>query len=424
MPEITVTFIAIAAGALALGAVVGWIFRGNRCLREKIAVNEGWQQQLEAQRSEHDRLIDQNKTLMEQISQFQASGKDASNRARELSAALKEAFARRDELQRELKEIRSNLEVAVRQRDKLHADMQNSETRDDSVQQAIKERDERIFSLSRELENWQGRLPPLLERYRQRDQEAAALDDELAVARNRIEELENLINSDETRIEPVDPEALGDELDASNDPSSVTQTGLDELVENDGIENDEIDDEVSDGLDAEIEAAIEAEAEELADELDAEIEAALETETFAEESAEDVEELETSTSEAADEPAAEAIDDDDTGDYEDETAVDETTGDEAGDDQEEELPASAEIAQLHDHEPGSLRDNLRLIKGVGPAIEKTLNELGIFRFHQIAEMTEYDIDRVAQRLKGFRTRIYREDWIGQARDLQLQKSGT
>ena len=90
-------------------------------------------------------------------------------------------------------------------------------------------------------------------------------------------------------------------------------------------------------------------------------------------------------------------------------------------------PVSAEISHLHDHdsgETGSLRDNLRLIKGVGPAIEKTLNELGIFRFHQIAEMTEYDIDRVAQRLKGFRTRIYREDWIGQARDLQLQKSGT
>ena len=59
-----------------------------------------------------------------------------------------------------------------------------------------------------------------------------ALEDELAVARNRIEELENWgLNSDETRIEPVDPEALGDELDASNDPSNVTQSGLEDLVE-------------------------------------------------------------------------------------------------------------------------------------------------------------------------------------------------
>ncbi len=32
-------------------------------------------------------------------------------------------------------------------------------------------------------------------------------------------------------------------------------------------------------------------------------------------------------------------------------------------------------------------------------------------------MSEYDIDRVAKRLKGFHSRIYREDWIGQARAL-------
>ena len=58
---------------------------------------------------------------------------------------------------------------------------------------------------------------------------------------------------------------------------------------------------------------------------------------------------------------------------------------------------------------------------MGPAIEKTLNELGISRFDQIAQMSEYDIDRVAHRLKGFRSRIYREDWIGQARDLYDRK---
>jgi NADH-quinone oxidoreductase subunit E len=63
------------------------------------------------------------------------------------------------------------------------------------------------------------------------------------------------------------------------------------------------------------------------------------------------------------------------------------------------------------------RDDLQMIKGVGPAIEKTLNEIGIFRFEQIADMSEYDIDRVAKRLRGFHSRIYREDWIGQARDL-------
>ena len=68
------------------------------------------------------------------------------------------------------------------------------------------------------------------------------------------------------------------------------------------------------------------------------------------------------------------------------------------------------------------RDILQAIKGIGPAIEKTLNEMGIFRFQQIAEMSEYDINRVAKHLKGFRSRIYREDWIGQARELRDQES--
>jgi predicted flap endonuclease-1-like 5' DNA nuclease len=113
-----------------------------------------------------------------------------------------------------------------------------------------------------------------------------------------------------------------------------------------------------------------------------------------------------------------ADDGDETDDYSDDEPLDEP------DDEPEALAATADVTDLHDREPGSLRDNLRLIKGIGPAIEKTLNELGIFRYHQIAEMTEYDIDRVAQRLKGFSTRIYREDWIGQARELQLKKSGT
>ena len=353
MPEITAAFIAFIAGSVAIGAVIGWISRSKRCAHEKVAVNEGWQRQLEAQRTEHGRLLDQNRTLMEQISQLQASGKDATNRARELSDALKEAFERRDQLQREMKDIRSKLERAVRQRDELQSAVESNEKQDDSTRAALAEKDDKIFRLSRELENWQNRLPPLIERYRERDNEARAIEEELAAARARIGELEQMDDAEETRIEPVDQEALGEELDASNDPANVTCTGLEAVLE-------EADDD---------EARAEAEPEP-----------------------------------------------DDEDDDEDEP--------EASRDEADAAVATAEVTDLRDREPGGLRDNLRLIKGIGPAIEKTLNELGIFRYHQIAEMTEYDIDRVAQRLKGFSSRIYREDWIGQARDLQLKKSGT
>jgi predicted flap endonuclease-1-like 5' DNA nuclease len=82
-------------------------------------------------------------------------------------------------------------------------------------------------------------------------------------------------------------------------------------------------------------------------------------------------------------------------------------------------PAEAAASSL---ETGNDTDDLKLIKGIGPAIEQTLNELGIHRFAQIADMSEYEIDRIAQHLKGFRSRIYREDWLGQARDLRYQKS--
>ena len=67
-----------------------------------------------------------------------------------------------------------------------------------------------------------------------------------------------------------------------------------------------------------------------------------------------------------------------------------------------------------------MHDKLQAIKGVGPEIEKTLNEMGIFRYQQIAEMSEYDINRIAKQLKGLRSRIYREDWLGQARELHDQ----
>jgi predicted flap endonuclease-1-like 5' DNA nuclease len=314
MPEITVTHIALLAGALIIGVILGWIVRGNRTAGEKTAINAGWQEQLEAQRNEHERLMDQNKSLMEQTSQFQASNKDAKMRASELSSALKEAFERRDEPQRQIKDIRGNLEVAVTQRDRLQSDIASRVANSDNESAANKDRDDKIFNLSRELENWQDRLPPLIERYQKRNAEAEALEEELGVARDRIVALESMLSSDETRVEPVDPEAMTDGLDASNDPAEETSN------------------------------------------------VAVETDAAADQ--EDVDSL------------------------------------------------------LN----GDARDNLKLIKGVGPAIEKTLNEMGILRFNQIAEMSEYDIDRVAHRMKGFRSRIYREDWIGQARDLHDQKT--
>lgn len=325
MPELTVTHIALLAAALILGVVIGWFFRGNKSNQEKTAINLGWQEQLEAQRQEHERLLDQNKSLMEQNSQYQASNKDSKMRASELSDALKEAFERRDELQRQIKDIRSNLESTVEERDQLQSEVQNLGGDDENTAAQLQERDAIIARLSKELESWQERVPPLVERFRVRNEEAQELEQELAEARAQITALEDMVGSDQTRVEPVDPEALGETLDASNDPDDE-KADPDEDFE----------------YFAEVESVVEVEEESLVDADD-------------------------------------------------------------------------------DFDESHQRDNLKKIKGVGPAIEKTLNEMGIVRFQQIADMSEYDIDRVAQRLKGFRSRIYREDWIGQARDYLDQK---
>jgi len=350
MPELTVIHIVLLAVVAAIGAVAGWIFRGKRSAQEKAAVSAGWQEQIDAQRREHDRLLEQNKSLMDRVSHFQASLTDSKNRAKELSTVVQEAFERRDQLQREIKDIRGNLEAAVVARDQLASSMEAHGADTDLLQ----ERDERIDKLSHELANWQNRLPPLIERFRIRNEEANQLEAELDEARARIRDLEELQTeaaAHQTRIEPVhDPAELTDGLDASNDASDIDEN-FETWIE-------------------EVDVQAEPEAEE---ETEAEEEPEAETEP-----------------EAEAEPEAE---------------------------EEHEAEAEAEADYAAELEPHDDRDDLKMIKGVGPAIEKTLNEIGILSLRQIADMSEYDIDRVARRLKGFHSRIYREDWIGQARAL-------
>ncbi|GEM_PF-2517919 len=64
-------------------------------------------------------------------------------------------------------------------------------------------------------------------------------------------------------------------------------------------------------------------------------------------------------------------------------------------------------------------DNLQQISGIGEALEKKLNQMGITRFSDIAGWDDGDIDRFDQKL-DFHGRIRRENWVEQAR--QLSKS--
>ncbi|MDG2377106.1 MAG: hypothetical protein P8M18_12240, partial [Woeseiaceae bacterium] len=237
---------------------------------------------------------------------------------------------------------------------------------------ALKEKDNKIFNLSRELASWQSRVPPLVERFQEKSREAAELEAELEKTQAR---LVDLVRSDQTRIEPVDADALLDGGDASNEPIALTASNgastIQDQVEKDHDYDDaEDDDAVLD--DQELDAMFSAGQKSLPED-------------------------------AGDTPTFDAI-------FRQEVAENDAAA--------AEIPDN-ETADVGDSDEP---DDLQKIKGVGPAIEQTLNDLGVNRYHQIAEMSEYDIDRVAQQLKGFRSRIYREDWIGQARDLQYEKS--
>lgn len=63
-------------------------------------------------------------------------------------------------------------------------------------------------------------------------------------------------------------------------------------------------------------------------------------------------------------------------------------------------------------------DDLKRIKGVGGVIEKTLHELGIYQFRQVAEWTPDNIAWVENFL-SFPGRIGREDWIEQSKTLAV-----
>lgn len=65
---------------------------------------------------------------------------------------------------------------------------------------------------------------------------------------------------------------------------------------------------------------------------------------------------------------------------------------------------------------GQAADDLKLISGVGPKLEQTLNELGFYHFDQIASWTKQEIEWVDSRLR-FKGRIERDDWMSQAKTL-------
>ncbi len=62
-------------------------------------------------------------------------------------------------------------------------------------------------------------------------------------------------------------------------------------------------------------------------------------------------------------------------------------------------------------------DDLKVIVGVGPAMEKLLNNLGFYHFDQIAAWKAAEVAWVDDNLEGFKGRVTRDKWVAQAKKL-------
>ena len=67
-------------------------------------------------------------------------------------------------------------------------------------------------------------------------------------------------------------------------------------------------------------------------------------------------------------------------------------------------------------------DNLKMIKGVGPVLEKALHTSGVFHFDQVGAWTKADAEWFDDNVKGANGRVIRDGWVKQAKI--LAKGGT
>lgn len=258
MPEFSVALISELGIGLLAGLVVGWFIRSVRTGREKSLINAGWQEQLNIQYEEVDRLRNQNAQLLEQVQQHKKAHADLRDR-------LESASAGEDRAERRLLDVQKSNEALHERLKKLSDDLAAAENK--------------VAVQSQDLLTWQSRISPLVNKYREKEAQVQGLQHELLKIQRDLKTIS-------APAPTTDKERTAD----------ITQN-------------------------------------------------------------------------------------------------------------EEDLD----------------RENLQLIRGVGPAIEQTLHKMGIRNLEQIAELTAEDIHRVAAEIRGFSSRITRENWIGQAKKLLGRK---
>lgn len=67
------------------------------------------------------------------------------------------------------------------------------------------------------------------------------------------------------------------------------------------------------------------------------------------------------------------------------------------------------------------KDDLSRIDGIGPFLESKLNEVGVFTYEEISTWDSSRIAAITEAIGHFKGRIEKDDWVGQAAQLALEK---
>jgi predicted flap endonuclease-1-like 5' DNA nuclease len=65
-------------------------------------------------------------------------------------------------------------------------------------------------------------------------------------------------------------------------------------------------------------------------------------------------------------------------------------------------------------QPFGARDDLQRLEGIDPSLERTLNRLGIYHFHQIARFETSDVEWLVDHVEGVPENTIRDSWIADA----------
>ncbi len=280
MPGPPLLIIGLVLLSALAGGLLGWYLHAERHRRQRLTIAATWQEKLEAEQLGKERLRRQIRSLAERLDAAREADRDARRRLAAAEREVRGAAATAEKASAALARCRAALAETNRRRDELHVQLQRLLARSRELMAGSRAKDEKIFRLSRELDSWQERLPPLVYRFREKAREATAAHQALDLERARARELEDTLR---TRILPLtDPPATRDGGSARRTPR---------------------------------------------------------------------------------------------------------------------------------------RDDLKRIRGIGPVLERLLNDLGIHRLQQIAEFGPDDVERVQAALKDFPDRVERDHWVEQARRL-------